>query len=271
MAGSDFTPEELAAEEWRPIVGAEDFYAVSNLGRVKRTARGKSTFPGKILAAKRDSSGYRQVRLCLGALRSYRIVLVHHAVYGAFAGARPSDTEINHIDGDKLNNRVGNLEIVTHARNMGHASEAGLLRRGSDSPAAKMTEEGVRASKRLLMGGLSPTAIAESYGVNVACIWAIATGRTWRHVDVEGFSPVRSVRATVRGRKGAHARWCAANPEKVLRGESSPAAKLTEEKVREIRRLREAGVTQQSIADLFGVTQPLVGAIVRRKIWRHVQ
>lgn len=48
-------------------------------------------------------------------------------------------------------------------------------------------------------------------------------------------------------------------------------AKLTDQKVRDIRRLHGAGVSQYDLADLFRVSQPAIGAIVRRKTWRHVQ
>lgn len=54
------------------------------------------------------------------------------------------------------------------------------------------------------------------------------------------------------------------------KGESSPVSKLTDDIVREMRSLRAQGWSQQRIADKFGVSQPLVGMVCRRKIWSHV-
>ena len=55
------------------------------------------------------------------------------------------------------------------------------------------------------------------------------------------------------------------------KGERCSAAKLTEKKVRRIRKLYASGMhTQQELADVFGVWQPAIGSIVRRVTWRHV-
>ena len=58
---------------------------------------------------------------------------------------------------------------------------------------------------------------------------------------------------------------------KVGLGEASPNVKLTEKKVRKIRKMYSTGeYTQQEIANLFSVTQPMIGCIVRRNNWKHV-
>jgi hypothetical protein len=56
-----------------------------------------------------------------------------------------------------------------------------------------------------------------------------------------------------------------------LKGEAHGCAKLTADQVREIRRLRAEGLTQQAIADRFGIGQPLVSRIVNGKCWAHLQ
>jgi hypothetical protein len=246
--------DTIVTEEWRPVVGAEGFYAVSNLGRVKRTAEKPARFAGRMLKGCLDSSGYSQVRV--GRSR-----LVHHLVYEAFAGPRPEGSEINHRDGVKTNNRVENLELVSHAENMGHASRTGLMDHGEGHPQAKLVPSQVVEIKRLLMAGISPNTIRKSFGVNVASVWHIATGMTWKEVHVDGFVPVPSVRCRTRS---------PFPPEKILRGERSGMAKLTEANVRAIRAAHLSGEFQASIARRFNVSQVNVSCIVRRKTWGHV-
>jgi hypothetical protein len=61
------------------------------------------------------------------------------------------------------------------------------------------------------------------------------------------------------------------HPELILKGEDNPASKLTAEQVRDIRRRYKPGViSQQQLADEFGVCQGLIGFIIRRKSWRHI-
>lgn len=56
----------------------------------------------------------------------------------------------------------------------------------------------------------------------------------------------------------------------IRRGERNPRAKLTDEQVREIRRLRAAGVTEKAVAREYGISFQAVGAIHRRETWSHV-
>lgn len=120
-------------EEWRPVVGFEESYEVSDEGNVRskdryvRCSRGEKTRPwkgkqlSKILAAK----GYYQVSLCVEGRISK--VYVHRLVAEAFYSER--NETVNHIDGDKTNNHKGNLEWVTYGENNSHAFRIGLRTR----------------------------------------------------------------------------------------------------------------------------------------------
>lgn len=68
--------------------------------------------------------------------------------------------------------------------------------------------------------------------------------------------------------KGRHA--AVTHPETISRGESRPAAKLTEETVREIRRMAAAGVSRRELAERYDVTPTLIAGVVNRTGWRHV-
>lgn len=104
----------MEQEEWRPVVGYEDFYEVSDMGRVKSVPR-KGT-KGGILKPGPDGGGYLHVDLSKnGEKESF---LVHILVMRAFVGKCHDGHEIDHLDGNPKNNRLTNLDAKTHKENM---------------------------------------------------------------------------------------------------------------------------------------------------------
>jgi hypothetical protein len=112
-------------EIWSPVLSCEhrykDRYEVSTFGRVRASAaaRIKGSKPGRILSYSYDDGGYPQVFLW----KDYRqhTIKIHRLVAEAFLGPRPPGAQVNHIDGDKTNNRIDNLEWVTNQENSWHA------------------------------------------------------------------------------------------------------------------------------------------------------
>lgn len=156
---------DQVGEEWKPVVGYEGWYEISNVGRVKRVARGRGT-KRPILSPSPMKIGYLQVTLSYGMIETRRKRYVHDLVAAAFIGPRPPGHQVNHIDGNKLNNRVENLEYVTHAGNARHAVRIGLTK---PSPRL-LTEEQVREVRRLKQH-MSYRKIAALYGVSFTVIW----------------------------------------------------------------------------------------------------
>lgn len=118
-------------EEWRDVVGFEGYYKVSNLGNVKSCDRyvncsrglNKRLWKGKLLTKIISSTrGYEQVSLSVDG-KSHK-VYVHRLVAEAFLTGK-HDT-VNHVDGNKLNNSVDNLEWVSYSENNLHAYAIGL-------------------------------------------------------------------------------------------------------------------------------------------------
>lgn len=98
-------------EEWRPIPGFEDLYEVSNLGRVKSLGNGSSgNSKQRILKTRKTENGYMTVTLHNNGRHDLK---VHRIVASAFLGLDIHNLEIqvNHIDEDKTNNNVSNLEL----------------------------------------------------------------------------------------------------------------------------------------------------------------
>lgn len=97
-------------EEWRDIKGYEGKYQISNLGRVRSI---------RIRAYTEKDNGYRYVTLNKnGANHNF---FIHRLVAEAFLGEIPSGYVVNHIDYDRANNCLDNLEIITQKENVWHS------------------------------------------------------------------------------------------------------------------------------------------------------
>lgn len=99
-------------EIWKPVLGFEGRYEVSNLGNVK------SLITNKLLKPKTTSRGYMFVNLG----KELKTKLVHRLVWEAFNGPIPEGLQINHLDENKHNNSLTNLSLVTQRENMNWGS-----------------------------------------------------------------------------------------------------------------------------------------------------
>lgn len=104
----------MIEEQWKPVEGYEGLYEVSNLGEVKSLGNNKSR-KEKLLKPQKDSNGYIFVILCKNGVKEY--FLVHRLVYKTFVGEITEGLQVNHIDEDKENNRVENLNLMTSKEN----------------------------------------------------------------------------------------------------------------------------------------------------------
>lgn len=120
-------------EEWRTIPGYEGYYEVSNMGRVrsldriKRSGYGStSKIKGKVLKPGRTLRGYTQVNLYKDG--NSEMLLLHRIVAKVFIPNNDSKEKrtVNHIDGNKENNCINNLEWATYSENHIHAFKHGL-------------------------------------------------------------------------------------------------------------------------------------------------
>lgn len=115
----------MGTEEWTAIKDFEGLYEVSTFGRIKSFKHNKSV--GKILKPGFVGMGY--VHVCLHKAGKCYGKLVHRIVAEAFIPNPDGKPEVNHIDGNKLNNHVENLEWVTSKENQNHSLELGLRKR----------------------------------------------------------------------------------------------------------------------------------------------
>ncbi|QVU02042.1 HNH endonuclease family protein [Enterococcus phage vB_EfaS_785CS] len=122
-------------EIWKDIEGYEGDYQVSNLGRVK-SFKYKSE---RILKPCVDKDGYRDVRLCKHNKPKH--FKIHRLVAEAFIPNPENKPQVNHIDEDKVNNMVSNLEWVTPKENNNHGTrtERMMISQGTKIKAIDIT------------------------------------------------------------------------------------------------------------------------------------
>lgn len=108
----------MAKEIWRQIKGYENLYEVSNLGRVKSLPRYGTINVARIIKLNHKKSGY--VNVTLTKNNSKRTFRVHRLVAEAFIPNPNNKKQVNHINGDKKDNSVSNLEWSTPSENIRH-------------------------------------------------------------------------------------------------------------------------------------------------------
>ncbi|PAK29612.1 HNH endonuclease [Bacillus velezensis] len=169
-------PFELQnGEELKPINGVPE-YGITNLSRVVNLRTMTEVKP------KIDGSGYLKVVLFRNKVRFERNV--HRLVALHFIPNPKNLPMVNHIDGNKANADIKNLEWVTPKENAQHASRTGLLRKGARHPASKITEEQAREILSDYRSGLSlnEVRIKHSYA-SKSIVDKICCRQRWNHLD----------------------------------------------------------------------------------------
>ncbi len=174
----------LMMETWKPVVRFEGHYEVSTLGRVRRTGRDRLGRCRNTMLRPSDRNGYQGVTLSVeGATTT---VSVHRTMWEALVGSIPDGMQINHINGDRTDNRLENLEVCTPKQNMHHMRHV-LKRRqvtpgarmGSANGYAKLTEgDVVRILDRLAIGD-NPKRIAKDFGIHWSNVYKIKNKEAW--------------------------------------------------------------------------------------------
>lgn len=174
-------------EVWKDIKGFEGFYQVSNFGRVKSLGGwcGSAKRQEKIRATSLTKDGYVKVRLMRSG--KDKTMRVHRLVAEAFIPNSEGKDTVNHIDGDKQNNKVSNLEWVDRSEQMYHAYKLGLKnpQTGIKNPNAKLTDDQVREIRKLYVPyskEYNTVALANKYGVTNRVIGLIVRGKAYKDV-----------------------------------------------------------------------------------------
>lgn len=120
---------------------------------------------------------------------------------------------------------------------------------------AKLTEAQARAIRAAYVDGATSSVLAQRYGITVDTVGKLLRGETWRRVaESDGLGRISD------------------KSRQPHLGTANGSAKLTEDAVREIRRIHQCeGLTFRALGKLFGVSEVSAGLIVKRKTWAHLK
>ena len=172
-------------EIWKDIQGYEGLYQVSNIGNIKSLDRtvGENRTPylkkGRILKAWKYN-GYLCVNLC-GEGKNVKLK-VHRIVAETFIDNPKNKKEVNHINGNKTDNRVENLEWCSHKENIQHAFRTGLRKTGTNATNSKLSVDDINyiiKNIRLKSHKYGARAMARKYNVCYSTITQILHGKTY--------------------------------------------------------------------------------------------
>lgn len=162
-------------EIWVDCPSWPGIYEVSNLSNIRRT--------GNAANKKQTVATVGYLVVGLWHKNRGRVCYVHALVAEAFHGPIPKGWSVNHKNGNKLDNSVGNLEYVTLAENARHAWTTGLCpdNRGEKNHRAKLTDVQAAEIRRRSLAGERTTDLAREFAVGLSIISQIKHGSRRSH------------------------------------------------------------------------------------------
>ena len=162
---------------WKDVIikGKKTNYQVSNTGLVRNTET------GKFIKLCNDNDGYQQVGIYINS--KLHTMKVHRLVAIAFIPNPENKPQVNHINGKKKFNWVGNLEWVTAKENVDHAINNGLRYTGIHAPNVRYDEATVRRVCELLSEGKEPKEISDELCININLPSKIKYNGIWKSIS----------------------------------------------------------------------------------------
>ena len=152
-------------EIWRDIQNFKGIYIISNIGNVKSLKTNKILSPAIVAYRKNKNNGYYVVNL------KGKLYYIHRLVAEAFISNPNNLPQVNHIDGNKQNNKMNNLEWCTGSENIKHAYKHNLMK--SHAPIVKRYKEVQQIdknTKKLIKVWNSVIEASEMLNIGKTCI-----------------------------------------------------------------------------------------------------
>lgn len=221
---------------------------------------------GEVLSVNFNKTGKSKLRKISISRTGYRYIVLHHKgkmykfqlhqlVAKYFIPNPENKSQVNHIDGDKSNNDVSNLEWVTSKENIHHALKTGLIKTGEDRYNSIVSNDTVEEiCKEFVKNELTIPTISKKYNVKIGIIRDILRKKSWKCIsDKYDFSNYN--------KKG----------EPGTKGENNSLATINENTVHKI--CNAISIANKSLSDIskeFGVSYKIVQHIYNRSSWRSV-
>lgn len=176
----------VCQEEWKDIINYEEMYKVSNLARVKSLPKKRIVFTNKITAHYKEkilkqilNNGYFGVTLC--NLENRNIIKTHRLIAQAFIPNPENKPQVNHINGIKTDNRLGNLEWNTASENTQHAydNKLTIAVNGENHHQSKLTKIDVMEIRK---DNFTREELSKIYNVHISAINKIKRRCLWKHI-----------------------------------------------------------------------------------------
>ncbi len=166
--------------EWLAVEGFP-CYEVSNRGDIRSTKRYKEP---RILSKNVSGTGYYYIHMRKDG-KTYNKKVSRIVCKAFMPHVDPTRSYVNHIDGNKHNDCVENLEWCTQGENIEHAYRTGLRKsiKGEESPHSKLTEANVRHIRSMHKnGGYSTRQIARTFNISHTTVRKICNFTDWKHI-----------------------------------------------------------------------------------------
>lgn len=178
-------PDSVPQADRRPIPDYEG-YEIDRCGNVYAMFKARGQEIGRQIKSRVTPEGY--VTVSLSKDGKWKTRTIHRLLMLTFKPVENSrELEVNHIDGNRANNDLSNLEWLTHTDNMLHSHYVlkswSRMPHGERSSDHKLTEDQVRTIRALLAEGkMLQRDIAQQYGVSQAAISQILIRKTWKRL-----------------------------------------------------------------------------------------
>ena len=155
---------------FKPIDGYNNYF-ISNDGDIL------NLHTGRIMKANVNRDGYALITLYKNSTpKTYQ---VHRLVAKAFIKDDAERTQVNHINGNKLNNNLTNLEYVTRSENLQHAYDTGLKKKGVEHHNAKLSDADIKFIRDNYKANYTGKQLAKMFNVSKATISKVVNNKTY--------------------------------------------------------------------------------------------
>ena len=138
---------------------------------------------GRVIQPSKFQNGYLAYTI-IGLKRERLTVLAHQLMWLYFKGGYSPLLQINHLNGSKTDNYIGNLELCTMSENIQHSIRIGFRKpsKGSKNGMSRLTEKQVLRIRELVTAGQTERSVAKEFGVSFSNINNIVLRKSWRHI-----------------------------------------------------------------------------------------